>query len=542
MIGRFLLMGSAVVALAVPVHGRPWVREIVVENRDVVDPDAGYPRTLLYDAMNALHVRTRSYVVRREVLLSPGDPFDLDRLAESAVNIRRLSFIADATADTVWVTPDSVDVHIVTRDAWTTAVIASFGLDGGQERWALGVAEENLAGHGWSLRSAVSSKNGVRRESFGVVEPRLGGTRVRAAATFARYDPGFARALSASLPFATLDAPWSWSLAGLDAETPLYRYDAGHLESSQVRFRDRVSFHLAKSVGNDARFRFGVAGGWDDVEMGEVIRGGEQAPLGSTSKMEAVSFFVGFASQHYESTRNVAFSGRTEDFPVGHSWVFGAGPGSIETRHSGIVDGCYLEANGLVGVGDGRDYGGIAAGLRTYAGTPVGSVGSVGWADLRGFSQHFQDQTLGFRLAVVGSDGTDTDPAVIHVGGGRGPRGVPAFYQAGRKAAWGTLENRVLTPWRVATVRVGFTVFTDAGVAWDEGLAPPWNDVMVSLGGGLRLDPELSTDGGGVRLEFAVPVQGPGRGLPTIGVRASRFYHPMQFIPPIPRRLTDLLR
>ena len=51
--------------------------------------------------LNGLHVNTRSAVVRREMLLQPGEPFDSVRAAETERNLRRLGVFRYVDIDTV---------------------------------------------------------------------------------------------------------------------------------------------------------------------------------------------------------------------------------------------------------------------------------------------------------------------------------------------------------------------------------------------------------------------------------------------------------
>jgi len=58
---------------------------VVVVNRNVFDLEAdGAAPGFLARLANALHVRTHPWVIRRALLVNPGDPYDSARVAESA--------------------------------------------------------------------------------------------------------------------------------------------------------------------------------------------------------------------------------------------------------------------------------------------------------------------------------------------------------------------------------------------------------------------------------------------------------------------------
>ena len=70
--------------------------------------------------LNAFHWLTVENVVRRELLLRPGDAWDADRLLESARNLRALRIFSVVAALPVQAkTPGKVDLLLVTRDLWS---------------------------------------------------------------------------------------------------------------------------------------------------------------------------------------------------------------------------------------------------------------------------------------------------------------------------------------------------------------------------------------------------------------------------------------
>src|SRR5690349_24889992 len=62
------------------------LESVEVASEDVVAPSDPYPSLL-----NVFHVRTRDQVIRREVLLTPGEAYSPTLALETARNLRRLS-------------------------------------------------------------------------------------------------------------------------------------------------------------------------------------------------------------------------------------------------------------------------------------------------------------------------------------------------------------------------------------------------------------------------------------------------------------------
>jgi hypothetical protein len=96
-------------------------------------------------AMNALHVVTRERVVRREVLLRPGMPFDSALAAETARNLRRLGVFRRVLLDTLRVDGRLV-LRVHTQDGWSSSLIFDINSAAGETAFAIGFADANFLG------------------------------------------------------------------------------------------------------------------------------------------------------------------------------------------------------------------------------------------------------------------------------------------------------------------------------------------------------------------------------------------------------------
>ncbi len=72
-------------------------------------------------ALNTVHIETRAYIIRRQLLFKPGDLVDPIRFGENIRIIRDLSFISSANILISQPDPenDSVDVTVITKDVWS---------------------------------------------------------------------------------------------------------------------------------------------------------------------------------------------------------------------------------------------------------------------------------------------------------------------------------------------------------------------------------------------------------------------------------------
>src|ERR671913_1682616 len=78
----------------------PTIRAIIINRSEVFD-SVEVRGFWGFGLVNALHVQTRPYVVRRELLFEVGEPFDTARVNESARDLRALSIFRDVEIDTV---------------------------------------------------------------------------------------------------------------------------------------------------------------------------------------------------------------------------------------------------------------------------------------------------------------------------------------------------------------------------------------------------------------------------------------------------------
>src|SRR5205814_9253257 len=91
-----------------------------IEGIDVVSYDVIEPRDPAPALLNALHVTTRRYVIEREVLLRPGDPYQGVLCDETARNLRGLPQLSLVLCTAIRAkTPGAVRVLVITKDVWS---------------------------------------------------------------------------------------------------------------------------------------------------------------------------------------------------------------------------------------------------------------------------------------------------------------------------------------------------------------------------------------------------------------------------------------
>jgi len=145
---------SAVVDSALVIHRVQLIR------RDIFDPNE---RSWLARAGNKLHFQTRAPVIRREVLLRPGQVYDSALVAESERNLRSMGIFRRVQIDSVR-TDSGLVLRVLTKDGWSTQLDWRFRSTGGEVAFTLGMVETNLLGTASS--AAIRYRNDPDRNSI----------------------------------------------------------------------------------------------------------------------------------------------------------------------------------------------------------------------------------------------------------------------------------------------------------------------------------------------------------------------------------------
>src|SRR5262245_52240701 len=133
-------------------EGRP-IRRIRIEARNIFDPLPQGALRPVCRLANRVHVRTRDGTIRDQLLLREGQPWTQERSREAARHLRTLDFLEPRRLEAS-VAGDSVDVHLETRDVWTTQPEFDFERASGRQFGSFAFTERNLFGLGKSVSLA----------------------------------------------------------------------------------------------------------------------------------------------------------------------------------------------------------------------------------------------------------------------------------------------------------------------------------------------------------------------------------------------------
>lgn len=450
----------------------------------------------IFRAANALHAVTRGYVVRREILLQPGAPWDSARAAETGRNLRALGIFTQVTVDSVR-TDSGLVGRVVTRDGWSTRPDFRFRSTGGQVEYTLAFFEDNLAGT--ATQVGVKYRHQVDRTSheFDFLQPRLIANRVRASASWEDRSDGSVVVAELSQPFFNLESRTSLG-AVLDTrkERVLRFFNGEEIASDTLERRYtllRSEAGLALRAGPEGYLRAGLS---LQIRRDDFVAEG----FGGAFPDHVTGSFgpwLEWRRARYVVTRGFAGFGRQEDVDLSTTLRLSllAAPRSFGYSR----DGLGARLGGRTGLSFPGGFGFLdlsANGLVDAAGLDSGRVLTAGTLVLQPGGGH--------TLLLHADGGWARRPLPgeeFDLGLGNGPRAFRAHALTGDRTFYATAEYR-LTLFQdfLSLMGVGLAGFVDYGGAWYAG-SPARTGTDAGIG--LRLGASRSSAVESLRIDLA---------------------------------------
>lgn len=475
------------------------VRKIHVVNLDVFGPDDGFLRVF-----NFLHVTTQEYIIEREVLLRPGQPWDDETIQETR---RRLT---DITVTTLAVlapvkSPEAgtVDLLVVTRDIFSLRLNSNYEIAGagavpipgfGGKIISLSIApsENNLLGLRKNLSIPFVMDLGQWAIGPRYIDPRVYGTRVRFASQaqliFARADSDFegtASSTSLSYPLWSYRREWSWSVAAshIDAPTRQFRgvdlltYDNPDTpeEEAAPRIFDNFGFNLSEGVTRSFGYKYksNFSLGHQlrvirpkvqaDFQGDDVLRAAfERDVLPRSERSSALTFGYSFFTPQFITYRNIDTYSLPEDVRLGPEVSLSASWARKEIGSERNFVNLGAGASWTLDLfGDGYARAGLSLGTRVESSDARDNtfVASVRVVPPRLFGLWRLVSRLTYTSIV-----DNENNAVLFLGGSTGLRGYDVGTYSGDTRLIGNLEVRS-PPLRLWFMQWGAVAFWDVGHA-----------------------------------------------------------------------------
>jgi hypothetical protein len=495
------------------------ISRIVIENGDAFSRDTLEPKVirLASSLASALHVRTRSSFIRKELLFREGDCLDSLRLAESQRLLANYRFLRSARI-TVDPGADAV-VHVATRDEWSATLDLDVIYDDGLKLEDVDLTERNFIGLG--MRAQI--RRTERRErldefySFGI--PRAFG-RADATVYYGGSRAGAVYGQSLSYPFVgevgRASATES-SSHSLDFVTYVGGADQQYSHVQIPRQRDFLELAAARRFGKAGRATvFGASVSHERwISTGAPIfitkanfGGGTTAPVALTppiarqvgdGSLTLASLQLGTRRFRYVEMEGLDGVRDVQSVDIGYNAGVSLGKGLMVAAPRGVppITDAYGHAHASFGQLFGASF---VHGAVTAQAAHTGSA----WRDVQahadlvgyGRASWLPAQTIFFRWSAGGAWST-RNPHQLTLGGRDGVRSMRDDEVPGGHRMVVFLEDRVKLGWpNWSALDLGATVFADAGRTW-AGDAPfgensPW---FASAGVGVRIGVPRGTHG-----------------------------------------------
>ncbi len=497
---------------------------------DTSDPSLDDRFRWAYQAANALHVKTRKWVIRQELLFRTGDCYDPYLLAESERLLRAYPFLAQVDVYGIPQADGTRHVIVDTHDDWSTRFDVRFRVDGAFRFEGFRLSELNLLGTGQTLGVFYREREVTRDYGLTYWTPQVGRTRLDVLASAGRTRAGNFVREQVWYPFVGEVGRWSFGeFHSFDEQFFDYVEDAYSPDGSphvlvplrETLFDGSLLRRLGER-GRDVLLGMGLnvhqlafpgavlvapVGNFDERLTADSA---SVAPvLGQRITRDAVrlSVLAGVRDVHWIVRRALDGLRGEEDVRLGFD--------------GGLVLGRSIPAFGDNDVAlNGWAYGGAESGRALFIGRARGEslrrLGADGdWQDLffEGGAFAYLRPPEGGRhtfllRADIASGWRTSTPYQLTLGGERGVRGYDLEQYPGGRRALFTAEDRFLLGWPWPSVMdLGGVLFADAGRIWP-GDAPFGVDSGWRAAAGLGL--RLAFPAGSrtpMRIDFAWPLE-----------------------------------
>jgi outer membrane protein assembly factor BamA len=494
------------------------IGEITVDTHNIFDLDDPHERNFVFRAANALHVKTRPWLIRRLLLFKSGEPLSRHKIDETERLIRSNSTVYDVFITPVGYRNGVVDLEVKTRDTWTLQPGAKLRREGGATSGGFNLKETNLAGTGTTVgleRSADVDRTGTQ---FELSHDHLFDGWTRIALTRATYDDGSAASLSLNRPFYALDTRWAGggNVAKFDRTDSLYQ--GGEMVGEYRHIQHAGEVYGGWSPGLIGRWTHRFSAGVNYQGDTYAADPAKPTPIAVPSDRTLAGPFLRHEAieDDFQQVVNRDRIQRPEYLQMGfHSMLH---LGRSVAAFGATEQPWSLNATASKGF---RRSGGhevlTEAQYSSLFGSATGDVRKLGLS-ARGFVPQKGSFLLHLGAAVDTVRSSNAADELL-LGGDNGLRGYPLRYQRGAHRIVFTAEERYYTNWYpLRLFRVGFASYFDVGRAWGGQLGNPTPGWLSDFGFGLRVLSTRASFGNILHVDFAFPLN---RGDP--GLRKAQF-------------------
>ena len=472
---------------------------------DVFDESNPDENNLIYNFLNTLHINTKKYVIRDQLLFEEGDIANISTLSETERLLRKKHYLTDAFIIPEKICDDQIEIAVITRDTWALEIEGSFGESGGETSRSIGLKSGNLLGTGNLLTLDYTVENGQNKVITKTENPSLFGSRFSSAAAYADTSDGEEEMLTLNRHFYSLDSKWSFeskysSNSLLTEEEYLNESEGRYYEDNGQSY---LKFGLSKGLidKQTRRYYFGLNQDKNAFRATEETQ--SSLPLDRVRNYAWIG--VTQIEDKYGKFRNINQIQRTEDISLGQTFSLNFGIGAKEFNN----DKAFIHSNGFyedaLSIGEHH----LTKYSLDFQGNYLTKENEPENLILGGQIQYYHYQNANQRwFAKIRLDkgyGLTSDQALTFEEKTL-VRGYPNNYQKGDKRLLASLEHRRFYNLHLFNViRVGRVYFVDVTRAWDNDNASESN-LLSDIGFGLRFSSSKVRTGNVAHLDIAMPL------------------------------------
>jgi hypothetical protein len=346
-----------------------WIKTLDPFGTSTIDT-LSEARTKAGKALNEAHIKTRPWVIRKNLFIKEGQKVDPYLLADNERNIRQMSFINNVTTyvEPVTNSSDSVDITIVTNDVW------SIGFDvisAETSRGTFRVYDGNFLGLADRLATGVSLN--TRREPFFLLDNasysynNIAGTFINSIVSFTQDNIGNQNLnFSCNRNFYSINTKWAFG-AGYQytkmVDVVQTTSEENILTDNEISYFDEMNLWGGRAfriTNASIPSRFLLIGSY--YQRAYFSRPGTITIDSNKAYYNTTRFLAGFsflANSYYLSDYIFQF-GKTENIPYGEAFKLILGPeitefytrlyGGIDLSAGDFITGFgYLSGRGVMG-------------------------------------------------------------------------------------------------------------------------------------------------------------------------------------------------
>jgi Surface antigen variable number repeat len=502
--------------------------------------------SFLRGTMNKLHVNTREYVIRKELLFAEGEVFRPGLLDETERNLRELGFLNQIKISAIDTTSaGKVNIRVEVRDSWSLKTNLTYSRSAsGDTRWNVSLSEVNFLGQALTMGVGLGADENSSFHSVWFRKRRLTKAGLEVGVDYSQRQDGHFRNIFISRPFYALGDKWNLETRAWDSlgNARFYLSNAGEAGEDPKRNaslyallpKHQKSFEISSlmrlSPADEGRvWRLGAGVQildhiFDaDGQSSWVLSDGRETDLtfltepGQPFAREqgtTVFPFLWLRTQgrSWKKTSYVLQYGPTEDIPMDLSLSLKIGPTGAEMGSTTGFGGASWRGEAIV-----SKWMNLATGLFLVQGFGEWKSGSSensfhrfnvhsGWLASHGAER---SPWLTRLVAEVGHGRNLIGDRAYLLGLNRGLRTLDFDGMAGDRLVRWNVEQGKVTPWEVlGMAHLGFAAFYSGGVAWwddeDRGL----QDSRHEVGVGVRLGPTRSANALTSKLDISWALDG----------------------------------